>query len=88
MRGDWSPRPFALQLLEQHWNGKTVEQLSCETGIPSERIEMRLRAAMAYLQRLPEDGGTCTLLRMRRQTLQPFSISGRTCSGGVSRTPS
>ena len=88
MRGDWSPRPFALQLLEQHWSGKSVEQLSREAGIPSERIEMRLRAAMAYLQRLPEDGGTGTLLSMRRQARQPFPISGQRGSGGINRTPS
>ncbi len=56
MRGDWPAKPFALQLLEQHWQGKSVEQLSRETEIPPERIEMRLKAAMAYLQ-LPSEGG-------------------------------
>ncbi len=47
-------KPFALQLLEEHRNGKTVEQLSRETGIPADRIEMRLKAAVAYLERLPK----------------------------------
>jgi hypothetical protein len=57
MRGDWWEEPFALQLLEQHRRGKTIEQLARETGIPAERIEMRLNAATAYLQRLSESGG-------------------------------
>ena len=71
MRGDWPAIPFALQLLEEHLDGKTVEQLSREMGIPPERIEMRLRAATFYLQRLSESGRTGTLLlSMRRKTLQ------------------
>ena len=72
MQRDGSVKPFALQLLEEYRNGKTVEQLVRETHIPSERIEMRLRAATAYLQRLSEGGGTGTLLSMRRQTLQHY----------------
>jgi len=52
MRGDWQPRPFAIQLLEQHMNGETVEQLARDTGMPVERIEMRLRAATAHVLRL------------------------------------
>ena len=69
MESDRSARPFALQLLEEYRNGKTIEQLARETRIPPERIEMRLRAATAYLQRLSESGGTGTLLRMRRKDL-------------------
>ena len=57
MTGDWQPRPFAIQLLEQHQNGKTVEQLSRDTGIPAERIEMRLNAATAFVLRVM---GICT----------------------------
>jgi hypothetical protein len=68
MQGSWWP--FAVYLLEEHRNGKTVEQLVHETGIPSERIEMRLNAAAAYLQRLSENGRTGTLLSMRRKTVQ------------------
>ena len=60
MRGDWSTEPFALQLLEQHRSGRTAEHLSREMGIPPERVEMRLRAATAYLQRLSASGGTGT----------------------------
>jgi hypothetical protein len=45
--------PFALSLLRQHQSGKTVEALSVETGIPAERIEMRLKAAAAYLREHP-----------------------------------
>lgn len=67
MRGNWPAIPFALQLLEQHWNGKTVEQLSRETGIPSDRVEMRLNAAEVYLQRLSESGGTGPTLSEKRR---------------------
>ena len=70
MRGDWPAIPFALQLLEEHLDGKTVEQLSRELGIPSQRIEIRLNAATAYLLRLSVRRGTSTLLSMRRKTLQ------------------
>ena len=70
MRGDWPAIPFALQLLEEHLDGKTVEQLSRELGIPSERIEIRLNAATAYLLRLSVRGGASTLPSMRRKTLQ------------------
>ena len=65
-----SARPVALQLLEEYLNGKTVEQLSGEMGVPSERIEIRLNAATAYLLRLSARGGTSTTLSMRRRTLQ------------------
>ena len=65
MQGDWSARPFAIQLLEQHQNGKTVEQLSRETGIPVDRVEMRLNAATARVQRLSESGGTGVLLSQK-----------------------
>ena len=68
MQGCWSAKPFAVQLLEEHRNGKTVEQLVLETGIPAERIEMRLSAATAYLQRLSERGGTGALLSRERNT--------------------
>ena len=68
MREDWSVKPFALQLLEQHRNGKTVEQLSREMGIPSERIEMRLNAATAHLQRLSGRGGIGARTSRNRNT--------------------
>ena len=67
MRGDWPAMPSALQLLEQHWNGKTVEQLPRETGIPTDRVEMRLNAAEVYLQWLSESGGTGTMLSEKRR---------------------
>ncbi len=56
MKQDRRARPFALELLEEHRNGKSVEELSRETGIPAERIEMRLRAAAAFLKRTSEGG--------------------------------
>ncbi len=48
------PIPFAVQLLEECRKGKTVEQLSGETGIPADRIETRLKGAAGYLERLPK----------------------------------
>ena len=51
MREDRRLKPFALQLLEEHRNGKSVEELSRETGIPAERIGMRLSAAADFLER-------------------------------------
>ena len=52
MTGDWRPKPFAIQLLEQHQKGKTVEQLSRETGLPVDRIEMNLNLATEYVLRV------------------------------------
>jgi hypothetical protein len=46
--------PFALHLLREYQRGKTVEGLSLETGIPLERIEMRLRAAAAHIREHPQ----------------------------------
>ena len=60
-----SAKPFAIQLLEQYRKGKTVEQLSRDTGIPSERIEMRLNVATAYVRRLSESGNTGVLLSQK-----------------------
>jgi hypothetical protein len=68
MQGDWSAKPFAIQLLEQHQNGKTAEQLSRDTGIPVDRVEMRLNAASAYVRWLSESGGTSALLSQKRNT--------------------
>jgi hypothetical protein len=51
MREDQQLQPFALELLEEHRNGKSVEELSRETGIPAERIGMRLSAAVDFLER-------------------------------------
>ena len=45
--------PFALSLLKACQGGKTVEGLSRETGISAERIEMRLKAAAAYVREHP-----------------------------------
>ena len=52
MEADPSAEPFAMHLLEEYQQGKSVEALSRETGIPVERIKMRLRAATAYLKRV------------------------------------
>jgi len=46
--------PLAVELLEAYRNGKSVEELSNETGIPADRIEVRLRAAAVFLRRAKE----------------------------------
>ncbi len=38
-------RPFAFDLFDEFLRGRSIDSLSRETGIPSDRIEMRLRAA-------------------------------------------
>lgn len=43
--------PFAIELHRRFLNGETVEQLSIKLGIPADRIEARIRAAAAYLER-------------------------------------
>jgi hypothetical protein len=40
--------PFAIQLYRRFLNGETIANLSLELGIPSERVEMRIRAAAVY----------------------------------------
>ncbi len=49
MTGSCQLKPFAVVLLEEHRKGKSVEELSHETGIPTERIEMRLKVAVEFL---------------------------------------
>ena len=46
--------PLAIEIYRRYLNGETVEQLSADLGIPEERIEYRLRAAQAYVQRHAE----------------------------------
>ena len=41
--------PFAVTLLLRSKGGATVDDISRETGIPVERITMRLRAAQRYV---------------------------------------
>ena len=57
MKQDRHATPFAVELLEEHRNGKSVEELSRETGIPADRIEMRLKAAATFLKRNSEGLG-------------------------------
>jgi hypothetical protein len=47
--------PFAVELYRRHLGGQTVEQLSCELGIPLDRVAARIRAAEAYLRCVPAD---------------------------------
>jgi hypothetical protein len=44
-------KPFALELYGRHMAGDTVQKLSLELGIPIERIEWRIKAAAAYIER-------------------------------------
>jgi DNA-directed RNA polymerase specialized sigma24 family protein len=43
--------PFALDVYRRYLDGESVAELSRELGIPSDRIETRLRAAEAYVAR-------------------------------------
>jgi hypothetical protein len=43
-------QPFAIDLYEESVGGKTPEQLSAETGIPLERVEIRVVAATKLMQ--------------------------------------
>ncbi len=54
MNAERPSEPFALRLLKEYQRGKPVETLSLETGIPPERIEMRLKAATAYRKEHPQ----------------------------------
>ena len=40
--------PFALQLFREFLDGKSIAELSGESGIPADRIERRLRAAALH----------------------------------------
>ena len=41
--------PFALQLYRRFLKGETIGQLSSKLGIPTDRIESRIRAAAVYV---------------------------------------
>jgi hypothetical protein len=43
--------PFALEIYRRFKRGESVEQLAAEFQIPRERIEMRIDAAIEYLER-------------------------------------
>jgi hypothetical protein len=42
--------PLAIQLYEECVRGKTPARLSAETGIPLERVGVRIFAAMSYFR--------------------------------------
>ena len=44
-------QPFAVEIYWRFMQGETVEQLAEKLGIPAERIEQRIRAAAAYVER-------------------------------------
>lgn len=41
--------PLAVMLLRAVCQGRTIEELVAETGLPEERIRMRIEAARRYL---------------------------------------
>ncbi len=43
-------QPFAVELYYRVQGGESAEELSRKLGIPLDRIELRLRAAEAYLR--------------------------------------
>ena len=49
-------KPLAVELLEAYSSGKSVGELASKTGISADWIEIRLRAAAAFLRRTTEDG--------------------------------
>lgn len=61
---------FPIQLLRRHLSGATVEELAAETGIPSDRISMRLRAAVLSLH----SRGMDRLLPVPARRLEEFYI--------------
>jgi hypothetical protein len=63
-------KPFAIEIYERFLNGESVQQLSIGLGIPADRIELRLRAAM-YLKSRPNLSADVSLLdRQRERQLQ------------------
>jgi hypothetical protein len=44
--------PFAVEIYRRYLKGESVQRLSMALGIPSGRIEQRIRAAEAYTRRL------------------------------------
>ncbi len=45
------PEPFAIQIYRRYASGETIEYIAEELGIPVERVEIRIRAAVLYLER-------------------------------------
>jgi hypothetical protein len=43
-----NPEPFAIQIYRRFLNGETIAALSLDLGIPTERVETRIRAAALY----------------------------------------
>ena len=46
-------RPFAMEIYDRHLRGDTVEAIAAEMRIPRDRVEQRLRAAEAWIERRP-----------------------------------
>jgi hypothetical protein len=62
--------PFPFELLRQYHRGVSVDELAAVTGIPRERIAIRLRAAALCFLSL----GTDRNFAFRPAGLKPFSI--------------
>jgi hypothetical protein len=55
--------PFAVLLYRRYEAGETVQQLAEELGIPGERVEQRIRAAVLYTERQKTEAGLRRLER-------------------------
>ncbi len=66
--------PFALEVRRRYLRGETIEQLSAELGIPTDRIERRLRVAEAYVEH-QRSSGACRLTPLNR----PVGLEPRLC---------
>lgn len=59
---------FAVRVLREFLEGKSISDLSLELGIPQERIERRLRAAALHLNHDPaEISGRRVMIRIVRR---------------------
>ncbi len=57
-----SAEPFAIQVCQRFLAGETVAAIQQDLGIPTERIEMRIRAAMNFwLNQAPQHETDCSL---------------------------
>lgn len=59
-----------MGLLRRHLGGMSLEELAAETGIPADRIDVRLRAAVLYVL----SRGLDSYLPVPVHRLRPFRV--------------
>ena len=69
--------PFAVELFRRFRLGSTISDLARETGIPQNRIEMRLRAACGYLSGSSADRRSSTSANFNSQERAGFCCERR-----------